>query len=315
MGEDDAFGAWGGALEGFEVGEERGDFGGGGGGAEAAEGDAWGVGGWEVFGRGSAGVEAVVVVVFAVGVWGEGEGSELVVVPDDFENVALVDGFAAVEAARRFVLVGLVGHVVKEAFLAGTVPAPGGDGGVDHGLFATDGALFIDFGLDLLEDVSAELACDILVCGVGGKTINEFLKIHVVSQAIGNVRRRSGFFFFCSDSLIASKDRMAAGLAQTENLGENSGIRFQERSGFHVGIERTFCSVVDVIINLTFMFGELNLFYLDSSRWKWNECFSIRCFHVFCSAKYKRFENGLHYIESPNKVLRLERHGNEGFPE
>ena len=80
LGEDDGFGAGMAQAEGFEVGDEGGDFGGRGG-ADAAEGDALGFRGLTWLG---GAVEILVIII-------------LVVVTDHFEDVALIDGFSAVE--------------------------------------------------------------------------------------------------------------------------------------------------------------------------------------------------------------------------
>lgn len=83
-------------------------------------------------------------------------------VVDDLENVSLVDGFAAVEAQGECLLGFLVLDVVQEALLASAVPATR-HRSLDHGLLGAYRAFVPDLSLNLLENMSAEFICDILL--------------------------------------------------------------------------------------------------------------------------------------------------------
>ena len=159
LAEDDGFGGGRGVGSGFEVAEEGGNFGGGGA-AGALEGDA---GGWR--GRGccrwrGGGVEIR-------------RGRRRPVV-DYFEDVALVDGFAAGEAAWKFVLGFLVLDILLKALFARAVPAACYCR-FDHGLLGANGAFVAYFVLDLLEDVGAEFLGHVLICRFRSETVDELL--------------------------------------------------------------------------------------------------------------------------------------------
>ncbi len=81
--------------------------------------------------------------------------------PYGFENVALIDGFTAVKAVGKLVLIRLMFYVIEEALLAGAMPAAG-NRRVYHGLFSADWAFVASFGLNLLKNVSTKFV-DVLL--------------------------------------------------------------------------------------------------------------------------------------------------------
>lgn len=154
--EDDGLGAWVGAAQALEVREQGRDLGRRGR-VQAAE--------REPRGRAGRGVAARVQV--------------RVLVPDDLEDVALVEGLAAVEAACRplaFLL--LVLNVLEQTRLAGAVPAARYRL-VQHRLLGADWALAAGLGLDLLQHVRAEFV-DVLLALFGREALDQVLQIHVV---------------------------------------------------------------------------------------------------------------------------------------
>lgn len=188
-------------------------------------------------------------------------------VVDNFKNVSLVDGFSAIEAEGKGVLGFLMLDVVEKTFLAGAMPTAG-DRSLHHRFLGADRAFVADFGLYLLQNVSAEFVGNVLLSriGVGGESLNEFLEVHVISQAIGYVRSRGCFFLFCGDGFVPGKNWMAARLAETENLGKYGGVRFQESTGLHGGVKGAFGPVVDVVVHLSFLLGELDFFNFNEPR-------------------------------------------------
>lgn len=155
--------------------------------------------------------------------WGGGIEVQFVSFADDFEDVALVDGFSAVETEGKRVLVFLVVNVFEKAFLAGAVPAAC-YGWLDHWFFGADRAFVAGFRLDLQEDVSTEFICNVLVSGISCETFNELLQIHIIGQTVSDIRCSCSFLFLRSNGLVAGKDWMTTRLPETKNLSKDGSI-------------------------------------------------------------------------------------------
>jgi hypothetical protein len=152
-----------------------------------------------------------------------GQGVDIIVVPNDFEEVAGVEGFAAVDAARDTTTVGFVLHVVGKALLAGRMPAAG-HGLFDHGLLGADGALVGGLFANLVKSVGAECV------GWGARihsrveALEEGVEVHVVCEASSHVRDSSRFLFLGHDVALSHENWVATRLAQTQDLREQGGV-------------------------------------------------------------------------------------------
>src|SRR4051812_13445524 len=103
----------------------------------------------------------------------------MAVILDNLENIASIENFSTVEAARQLAFVCLMGDVIKKTFLACRMPTPR-DGLFNHWLFRAYWALIVCFVANLLENVGPKDICISRIICSRCEAFNERLKVHVI---------------------------------------------------------------------------------------------------------------------------------------